>query len=652
MKWFLALCVACHAQSWDLYRASIAAAAASLRLDDTAAAQRWLRTAPEQHRGWEWRFLNAKASQSFREVRAHDAAITGLAVSNDGALLATTSNDAKVKLWDAAGGDARGTLSGHTAATWSPAFRPGTAQLASMGSDGTLRVWDYSARNELAKFDKLGNGLGAVAWSPDGKLLAAGTWTVIAGRGVIGQVYLWEYESRRLLWKSEFGVKPITSIAFRPDGKQFAIVTWDSILAVFDVPGDGKARIETNISPKDGSLSAMQSVTYSADGATIAVASKDNALHLFDAASGMQTRTLRGHSRWSNAAVFVGPLLATASSDATIRLWSGDGALLRTLHGHTAAIHGLVSAGESLVSAASDGTLRWWRNAGASEWRAPDTVYGLAFDASGSRIATASWGGVVKMWDTNGWEKKLHAASANAVAFSPNGDRIVTGGNDGAVNLIDAKSGDLLRKFETAEKGRAAVVAWSADGKAILAPSTRPDGKLWDPARTTNPLASITGGGGEIYTAQFSPDSRWLAVGWTDGTVRVIDWRTGVDVATIPKIEGGVYSVAFAPNGRELVTAGADRKIRQWSLPDGKLTRVLEGHTELIYSVGYSPDGTRLVSGSSDQTVRFWAARTGEELLMVPFSSQVYLAKFSPDGQRVAVAPMNGTVVLLSERNH
>ena len=650
MKWILALCVVCEAQSWDLYRASIAAASASLRLDDTAAAQRWLKTAPAEHRGWEWRYLNALAAESFRDIRAHDAPITGLAASKDGKLLATTSGDSTVKLWDAANGESRATLKGHTASTWSPAFRPGAAQLASMGSDGTVRVWDIAASVELAKFENLGNGLGAVAWSPDGKLLAAGTWAIAAGRGVIGQLYLWEYDSRRLLWKSEFGVKPITSIVFHPSGRQFAVVTWDSILGVFDAPGDGKSRIETNISEKDGSYSAMQSVAYSADGATIAVTSKDNTVHLFDGASGKETRILRGYSRWSNAAAFVGPLLATASSDSTIRLWNGDGALIRTLHGHTAAIHGLAASGGNLVTAAADGTMRWWRMGGASEWRAPDTVYGLAFDPKGTRVATASWGGVVKMWGANGWEKKLHNASANAVAFSPNGDRIVTGGNDGAVNLIDTNTGELLQKFETASKGRAAGIAWSPDGKAILAPSTRPDGKIWDPA-TGALLGTVTGGSGEIYCAQFSPDSRWLVIGWTDGTLRVIDWRNGNESAKFPKIAGGVYSVAFSASGRELLTAGGDRKIRQWSIPDGKLVRTMEGHTELIYSAGYSPDGTRIVSAGSDQTVRFWAAGTGEELLMVPFSSQVNLAKFSPDGQQVAVAPMNGTVVFLSERS-
>ena len=77
-----------------LYRAAVAAADARLRLHETAAAQRWLDQAPAVHRGWEWRYLRAKADESLRSFAAHDGGVSAVDVSPDGGLLVTASADA------------------------------------------------------------------------------------------------------------------------------------------------------------------------------------------------------------------------------------------------------------------------------------------------------------------------------------------------------------------------------------------------------------------------------------------------------------------------------------------------------------------------------------------------------------------------------
>jgi WD40 repeat protein len=66
--------------------------------------------------------------------------------------------------------------------------------------------------------------------------------------------------------------------------------------------------------------------------------------------------------------------------------------------------------------------------------------------------------------------------------------------------------------------------------------------------------------------------------------------------------------------------------------------------------VSSSPDGRRLVSASQAQTARVWDVATGSQVLLLPFDDQLSGAAFSPDGQELAVLPMNGTVLVLRTR--
>jgi WD40 repeat protein len=642
---------------WRLYRAAIAAADGALQLEGTSAAKRWLAEAPAAHRGWEWRYLSARADQSESSCKAHDAAITGLAIRADGAILATTSGDKTVKLWDARNCSPIATFDGGAGATWSPAFRPGTDEVAAIGSDGSLRVWSVRDRKETRRIDKLGNGLGAIAWSPDGALLAAGTWTVEKQRGVVGWLHVWKFATGELVWKAEYGVKPITTLAFRPDGRQFAAANWDAQVGFFDPAGAGKPSAEARVNAVDGSYPAMQSVTYSPDGKILIAASKDGIVRQYDTASARLGRELTGHMRWANGAAFApgGSWFVSASSDETLRIWDAQtGALRRAVRGHTASVNAVAVSpdGNRIVSAGADGSLRWWR-AGLADsardlWTQSKDVYGFAFSADGTRAASASWGGLIKLWDSATgralWEKQIHDSSANAVAFSPDGKRLVSGGNDGRLQLVDAANGSVLATWERVGDGRAAGIAWSPDGRAVFSPSSRPSGKLWN-AATGQILRTVTGGKGEIYDAVFSRDSRWLAVAWTGGEVKAIDWEQGQDIATLP-VSGAAYAVAFHPSGKLLATAGGDRRIRLWELPSARLLQTLEGHTELVFDLDFTPDGSRLASASTDQTVRLWAPDTADCLLTIAFPVQVYGVRFSPDGRRLAATPMNGTIRL------
>ena len=188
---------------WRLYLASVAAADGALRSNETSAA----RTGSTRRRlGIAGGNGDTCAHEPTRVSRSsgHDAVITGLAASPDGQWLATSSSDKTVRVWDAQSGARVATLEGHGAPTWSPAFRPGSPQLASMVFRWLGAPLGLAAGNGTASIRELGNGMGAVAWSPDGALLCGTTWTFEPGRGVVGWIRLWDLASDQLLWKAEY----------------------------------------------------------------------------------------------------------------------------------------------------------------------------------------------------------------------------------------------------------------------------------------------------------------------------------------------------------------------------------------------------------------------------------------------------------------
>jgi eukaryotic-like serine/threonine-protein kinase len=262
------------------------------------------------------------------------------AFSPDSKRLATVSySSSTVEVWDTSTGKRLFTLEGHTDPVTSVAFSPDGKLLAAASIDKTVRIWDAGTGNPIASLEGHTDAVGSVAFSPDGKLLASGIWVQMKQ---LRTVKLWDVASRlkvrsltsqQLLVKSKMGYMAARfHITFSPDGKILAGATpngADGDVTLWDTTNGqplGGLKIEPE-HPKD--------LAFSPDGKLLAIASKHEfkglaamptpgEVALWDVASRKKLMSLKGHTSDVTCLVFSpdGKRLAGASPDAkTVKLW-------------------------------------------------------------------------------------------------------------------------------------------------------------------------------------------------------------------------------------------------------------------------------------------------------------------------------------------
>ncbi len=517
---------------------------------------------------------------------AHSGQVNELAWSPDGTRLATVGKS-EVLLWQVDGlalADRTPVDSGM--APWSAAFSPDGNSLAVGHGDGSIILQDLFLGVSETLQGEIGQ-VRALAFSPDGRLLAAGVNTPGVDHAV-GLIQIWDLQAN---------------------------------MAV-QMPVQRLAEVRQTLRSHSD---AVESVAFSSDGQILASAGRDSAIHLWNVADGVpQGEPLRGHLGWISDLAFEpgNSSLFSAGASGEVNHWllGRRTRLGQPLSSHSDQVWSVAFSPDSarLASGSKDTSVRLW-DVASQEVNSlaghDQPVNAVAWSPDGKRLATGSQDASVVLWDANSGALIERLPGRNwvtALAFAPENDAglLAIADADNQVLLWDVSTTPAVSTTLTKSlSARVGALAFDLQGTLLYGGDA--EGRIfqWDVARQRLNTTVTQQSGLPISSLTLDPTGKLLAAASYDNALYL--WRlpslrpqgSGVLVGhTRP-----ASSVAFHPNGKLLASSSLDGSIILWDVEtQQQIGSPLRGNDAPVNAVAFSPDGRWLASGGDDNAVILW----------------------------------------------
>ena len=252
----------------------------------------------------------------------------------------------------------------------------------------------------LNKLSGASNQVRALAFSPDGKLIAAAG----GNPAQFGEVKIYNVTDGKEVNSMRGHRDNIFSIAFSPDGKMLATCSYDKMVKLWDVASGKELK---NL--KDHT-DAVFAVAFSPDGKLLASAAADRNVKIWDVATGERLYTLNESLDAVNTIAFhpSGKFLAGAGADRIIHIWeigAKDGKQVRSLISHEDVINQIAYSpdGKIIVSTGADKVIKFWDSSNLAELKVlekqSDWVMAMAFSPDGKQLAVGRFDGSVVIYD-------------------------------------------------------------------------------------------------------------------------------------------------------------------------------------------------------------------------------------------------------------
>ena len=285
------------------------------------------------------------------------------------------------------------------------ACAPNSAVVA-VGTYRQIQLWNTATGRKTDVLAGMPENVSALAFSPDGRILAAGGGVPT----VRGEVRLYNVASGRQIGLLTGHTDMVYALAFTPDGGRLITASGDKTLRLWNW------RSGVTLHVLKDHADSVYGVACSPDGKRLASTGVDRSIKIWEATSGkpLFTFTGRAHNDTAYALAFSpdGKLLLSAGGDKLAKLWTvgadADNTLeFRRLPGHAKAVHAAVFSPDGLMIATggADGAVNLWSGAGGGWLRelhgANDWIYAVCFTSDNRHVMAGTYDGQILLWRTS-----------------------------------------------------------------------------------------------------------------------------------------------------------------------------------------------------------------------------------------------------------
>lgn len=510
--------------------------------------------------------VDAATRRPIHRIAAHDGFVNHVDISPDGSELATIGDDGLIRIWDANTASMLGEIravadgAGHRVL-----FAMGGDRLVSSDGSGNIRVWDRMSLSQVAslttppKPNQDGCGKYCLAVSPNGARAVAciRNW----------EAYVFDLYTNHAICKLDaIRHGKLRCLTFSRDNRYVAGSRDSLKVTVWD------ARTGALLHVFAGHRDDIQDVSFHPSLPLLASSDKAGVVRIWQLGEGSEGST--AISQWPS--VFVGStdriwsldfaanenFLATASREGVVRLWHADAAAPMRLHPaekQSSELYICWINNDSLALATMHDLQQW----------------DIRRDTVESSVAL----------EPSDWPRCLAQAAKTKVYFSGHEDGVIRGWN------VDHRG---VRHWQAYDEG-VDEIAVTSDGRLVVSSSSG-DVVLWEAA--TGKALSRKSFANHCSAISIAPDNHHIAFG-VDNDI----FYTTLSLREPPLRLAGHTNTAeclvFSTDGRTLISASDDRTIRIWDLETRATIHTISGHDAKIEALDLSPDGQTIATGTS-----------------------------------------------------
>ncbi|XP_050397784.2 telomerase protein component 1 [Patella vulgata] len=407
---------------------------------------------------------------------------------------------------------------------------------------------------------------------------------------------------------------------------------------------------------------AVTCVAISPDSLYFATGGKDCIVRLYDLQTGKEVKMFCGHSDPISDVCFAGKtILCSASYDNSVSLWHVDnGHRIAVLSNHKRRVNSC-SANESgkLVATASwDCTVRVWSTSKGEQecyLNVGSPVNCVDFHPEGQLIVTGSWDSLIKIWDVFHKTRKAvlrgHTTSVRDVAYSPSGRHIASASLDGMVKLWSALNGTQVGNIQ----GHSLPInklTFTATGHNLVTVSDDQKVKIWSEYLGVPVHCLGSESDGPVTSVALSSDGCHLVAGYHEGQIRGYDVKSGMRQYSVKHSSSAVKVIKFTTGDKNILIGVDNGNIMLLTQFGGQKVSLLRGHSKNVLCIDTTKE--YIVTGGEDSTCCVYtnvkkiktSKQVEADVILHHHTAAVTGCSFNTAGTMFATSSRDGSVMI------